>query len=358
MEKRIAVIFPGVGYHVDKPLLYYSRKLAGRYGYEIVCADYGILPSGIKGDEKKMYAAYEQALANVTAGLSKIDFSSYDRVLFISKSIGTAVAASYDAGNQIKAGHVFYTPVEASFQAIGREGIVFHGTGDDWAETDVIAAECEKRGLPLYLTEQANHSMETGDVFRDLEILETIMKETDRYIKDFSGSCKLEERFEFRYILPEEGDQAARIEQICFPPNEACTEKMMKDRAAAAPELFLVAADREKGQLAGFLCGLATDEERFRDEFFYDNTLYRPEGKNVILLGLDVLPEYRGQGVAKELMCRYLQKERERGRKKAILTCLEDKIPMYEKMGFTRQGLSRSVWGGIPWYEMSCRLNS
>ena len=47
MEKRIAVIFPGVGYHVDKPLLYYSRKLAGRYGYEIVCADYGILPSGI-----------------------------------------------------------------------------------------------------------------------------------------------------------------------------------------------------------------------------------------------------------------------------------------------------------------------
>ena len=103
MEKRIAVIFPGVGYHVDKPLLYYSRKLAGKYGYEIVCADYGTLPSGIKGDEKKMYAAYEQALANVTAGLSEVDFSSYDRVLFISKSIGTAVAASYDAGNQIGA---------------------------------------------------------------------------------------------------------------------------------------------------------------------------------------------------------------------------------------------------------------
>ena len=358
MEKRIAVIFPGVGYHVDKPLLYYGRKLAGKYGYEIVCADYGTLPSGIKGDEKKMYDAYEQALANVTAGLSEVDFSSYDRVLFISKSIGTAVAASYDAGNQIGAGHVFYTPVAASFQAIGREGIVFHGTGDDWAETDVIAAECEKRGLPLYLTEQANHSMETGGVFRDLEILETIMKETDKYIKEFSGSCKLEKRFEFRYIHPEEGDQAARIEQICFPPNEACTEKMMKDRAAAAPELFLVAVDREKGRLAGFFCGLATDEERFRDEFFYDNTLYQPEGKNVILLGLDVLPEYRGQGVAKELMGRYLQKERERGRKKAILTCLEDKIPMYEKMGFTGQGLSRSAWGGIPWYEMSCQLNS
>ena len=35
MEKRLAVIFPGVGYHVDKPLLYYSRKLAKEYGYEV-----------------------------------------------------------------------------------------------------------------------------------------------------------------------------------------------------------------------------------------------------------------------------------------------------------------------------------
>ena len=94
MEKKIAVIFPGVGYHVDKPLLYYSRKLAGQYGYEIVCADYGKLPSGIKGDMKKMYEAYEQALANVTEKFADLDFHSYDRVLFISKSIGTAVAAS------------------------------------------------------------------------------------------------------------------------------------------------------------------------------------------------------------------------------------------------------------------------
>ena len=168
---------------------------------------------------------------------------------------------------------------------------------------------------------------------------------------------KLYERFEFRYIRPEEADQAARIEQVCFPPNEACTEKMMKDRAAAVPELFLVAVDRQNGQLGGFLCGLATDESRFRDEFFYDNTLYRPQGKNVILLGLDVLPEYRGQGLARELMHVYLQREKERGRKMAVLTCLADKIPMYEKMGFISHGLSKSTWGGVPWYEMSCVLN-
>ena len=166
----------------------------------------------------------------------------------------------------------------------------------------------------------------------------------------------LYERFEFRYIHPAEGDQAARIEQLCFPPNEACTEKMMKDRAAAAPELFLVAVDRESGLLAGFLCGLATDESRFRDEFFYDNTLYQPEGKNVILLGLDVLPEYRGQGLAGELVRRYVAREREKGRERLLLTCLESKVKMYEKMGFRDLGVSASSWGGVEWHEMDCAL--
>ena len=186
-NKKIAVVFPGVGYHADKPLLYYSRKLAAQYGYEVICAEYGRLPSGIKGDAKKMYEAYEQASAYVEEQLSRIDFSSCSHVLFLSKSIGTAVAASYDRKKQIGAGHVYYTPVAASFQAIGTEGIVFHGTGDDWAKTETIKEECAKRGLPLFLTEHANHSMETGDALQDLETLRTIMQETDRYIWEFSA---------------------------------------------------------------------------------------------------------------------------------------------------------------------------
>ena len=49
-NKKIAVVFPGVGYQADKPLLYYSRKLAAQYGYEVICAENGRLPAGIKGD--------------------------------------------------------------------------------------------------------------------------------------------------------------------------------------------------------------------------------------------------------------------------------------------------------------------
>ena len=84
----------------------------------------------------------------------------------------------------------------------------------------------------------------------------------------------MNKKFEFRNILPEEVDQAVQIEQICFPPNEACSETMMRERVTKVPELFLVAVDRETGKIAGFLNGLSTEEELFRDEFFTDAGLY------------------------------------------------------------------------------------
>lgn len=164
----------------------------------------------------------------------------------------------------------------------------------------------------------------------------------------------LKERFEFRSIRLDEAEQAVAIEQLCFPPNEACSEKHMRERIAKAPEFFLVAMDKETGKLAGFLNGLATEESTFRDEFFTNADLHNPEGKHIMLLGLDVLPEYRRQGLGRELVSQYLKREWKRGRKRVFLTCLESKVKMYEKFGFFDQGIANSAWGGEEWHEMSC----
>ena len=166
----------------------------------------------------------------------------------------------------------------------------------------------------------------------------------------------LAEKFDFRNICPNEAEQAILIEQICFPPNEACSEKNMKDRIAKAPEFFLVAVDKETGKLAGFLNGLATNEDSFRDEFFTDAELYDPDGKYVMLLGLDVLPEYRRQGLGTALMTEYAHRERQNGRRALVLTCLQDKVAMYQKMGFRDDGIANSTWGGEEWHEMSIRI--
>ena len=168
----------------------------------------------------------------------------------------------------------------------------------------------------------------------------------------------LYERFTFCEIVPELSDEAVKIEQICFPPNEADTPERIKERIKVASDLFYVARDKENnGKIVGFINGIATNERNLRDEFFTDESLHDPDGETVMILGLDVLPEYRKMGLARELVFNYCRKEQARGRKRLVLTCHKEKIKMYRKFGFDDLGESASKWGGEKWHEMEIRLN-
>lgn len=160
------------------------------------------------------------------------------------------------------------------------------------------------------------------------------------------------EQFMFRPIEPQEGEIVAAIEQICFPPNEACSRERMLQRAERMPEMFLVAEDRKTGEIVGFLNGLPTNETVFRDEFFTDISLYDPSSTQVMILGVDVLPPYRRRGLARAMVAEYCRRQKAAGRKRMLLTCLDFRVPMYEQFGFTDLGISGSVWGGEEWHDM------
>lgn len=160
------------------------------------------------------------------------------------------------------------------------------------------------------------------------------------------------EGFIFRTIRQDEMDQALRIEHQCFPPNEACSERHMKQRILEAQELFFVVEDPESEQIVGFLNGIATEEACFRDEFFTDASIHDPNGRNIMLLSLAVLPEYQMRGLARALVSHYLEHAQQEGRKKVFLTCLDEKVAMYQKFGFQDLGMADSAWGGEAWHEM------
>ena len=130
----------------------------------------------------------------------------------------------------------------------------------------------------------------------------------------------------------------------------------MLERIKVASDFFLVALDRATGRMAGFLNGIATDEMSFRDEFFTDAGLHDPNGQNVMILGLDVLPDHRKQGLGRALVRNYCQREQERKRRLLVLTCLADQVEMYKKFGFCDLGQAASEWGGEKWHEMDISL--
>ena len=180
----IAVLFPGIGYTCDKPLLYYSEKIARERGYEIRRVPYGNFPPGVKGDAAKMYQCFVSAREQAETILAGIDWTAYRDILFFSKSVGTAVALSYAVEHKIHTRQILYTPLEETFRFPTDPAgtIVFHGTADPWAKTEEIVRICEKMGFTLHLTENANHSLECGKARKDIKTIRKVMKTVEEFI--------------------------------------------------------------------------------------------------------------------------------------------------------------------------------
>lgn len=180
---KLAVLFPGIGYHIDKPLLYYAKSLAAGQGYEVAAADYGGLPADAKSSAEKMKLAFEIAFEHSITSLAAVEWEKYEKILFISKSIGTAVSAAVADRLKIKTKNIYFTPVRETFFFPLQEGIAFHGTADSWVDTQVIQTACKEREIPLFITPKANHSMETEEPLYNIRLLEQIMEEVKQYIR-------------------------------------------------------------------------------------------------------------------------------------------------------------------------------
>ena len=134
-------------------------------------------------DEDAKNEAFMYAVSETQKQLASVDFASYKNVLFIGKSIGTAVAAYYDKDNGINAGHIVFTPVPETFNYLRKgSGIVFHGTADPWCENTLAGDKCKELELRLYEIEDANHSLETDDTQTDIKRMPEIINHITRYL--------------------------------------------------------------------------------------------------------------------------------------------------------------------------------
>ena len=179
--KIIVCLFPGGIYTFDRPLLYYSWKLLDGLGWEIFPVRYGGFSPCAQKDIGMIIKSAGMALEQSEEALRGIDWSAYEDILMIGKSIGTIACSAYARRHGIDCRQIHFSPVEETFQYAGEKGIVFHGTADRWVDTEIVERCCAEKGLSLYKTEGANHSLETGDVEFDIEIIPKTMKTIQEY---------------------------------------------------------------------------------------------------------------------------------------------------------------------------------
>ncbi|MBP5530021.1 MAG: alpha/beta hydrolase [Lachnospiraceae bacterium] len=194
---NIVVVFPGIGYTSDKPLLYYALKLARKFGYdEVRTLTYNFsYKSDLKTDRETYKRACNRVVKFTEEELKGIDWMSYDKILFISKSLGTVAAASFEYDltrfynkevspfvlPPIK--QIFFTPLEETFRYSVKNAIGFIGTSDPWSDLDKITKFANKQYIPITVYEKANHSLETGNMDLDLKNMADIMSVCKRFLE-------------------------------------------------------------------------------------------------------------------------------------------------------------------------------
>lgn len=158
-----------------------------------------------------------------------------------------------------------------------------------------------------------------------------------------------------RNVRPDDLDRVAEIEAACFPLAEAAPREVFKERIAAFSDSFFVA--EVDGKLIGFINGCATNSEFIYDELFQNTQHHIPTGVNLAIFGLDVIPEYRRQGIAAQLMNHLIHTAKNTGRSSIILTCKEQLVPYYESFNYVKKGISGSTHGGAQWFDMTLAIS-
>lgn len=179
---KIAIIFPGIGYNKDKPVLYYSIKIAKSLGYEIREVSYQTFNDNIMASFDDSKKACEAEVSNLLEALADINFEECEDILFISKSLGTIIASGFAKARNIDPCHIYFTPIPVIFDFIGKKSLVFIGTKDHFDPECQVPKLCERLDIPCHVINDGNHSLETGNISTDLSNLQVMMNMTREFL--------------------------------------------------------------------------------------------------------------------------------------------------------------------------------
>lgn len=185
MQKKLALIFPGIGYNMDKPLLHYARRIVTEAGYEVLVMPY--LSTDFE-EGRVTEAGIQRAYQMCQRSLIKYDMSDFKEVLLIGKSVGTLLAGMCISGltgrSQAELRFLMLTPLSPSFPYMkGRRALALAGTKDPVVNEELLQTLAEEYEVPLTLYESANHSLEVrGNPGRSVEILADVVQKIQLFI--------------------------------------------------------------------------------------------------------------------------------------------------------------------------------
>ncbi|MCM3782287.1 GNAT family N-acetyltransferase [Neobacillus mesonae] len=153
-----------------------------------------------------------------------------------------------------------------------------------------------------------------------------------------------------RNVQPTDLDQLLIIEDEGFSKEEAATKEAFEERIQLIADTFIVA--EKEGEMLGYINGPVINQLYITDNLFKEISENPESGGYQSVLGLAVSKQARNQGIAKILVEKMEQLVKENEREGMTLTCKQELVSFYERLGFINHGMSDSKHGGVSWYNL------
>ena len=184
--KKLAILFSGVNYSVDCPLLYYAGDICENAGfeiYEVKYEGYGKAQTAAKASylEECIKLEYEALKGKLPRDM----LQEYEELVFVSKSMGTVLAAHLEEDYGLQnVTHVMLTPIDQTLPYLKAQKKIAYmvtGTADNKVNHEVLREMSREHNYPLTEIEGAGHRLEIkGDVQKSIKILADIMEAIEK----------------------------------------------------------------------------------------------------------------------------------------------------------------------------------
>jgi hypothetical protein len=183
--QSLAVLFPGLRYTCDKPLLHYTTLSLASLGIDVLqlWTDYTQAEFASLSQAEQVLRYLEDAHSALQAAQGQ---QAYPLLVLVGKSIGTltmALLLGQADSSFAQATTIWLTPllnlpmVALAVQSLQTRTLIAGGTGDATFDPQILQAVRSQPGLKTLVFEGANHSLEIpGDPLRSVQFLGEVVQ--------------------------------------------------------------------------------------------------------------------------------------------------------------------------------------
>ena len=189
---HLAVVFPGLSYRCNEPLLWYPTRVLLSLGADVLWVEYPYDQQPEFGDSDQQVQRewlYEDSMAALEAAEKA---RPYRRTTMVGKSLGTLamghILSTSPAPGDIRA--IWMTPVLAdselrrAMEKTPNPSLVVIGSADHYYDRTFVEQLRNKAHTEVLIVEGGDHILETKDgTLRSIDILRTVVESVGRFVR-------------------------------------------------------------------------------------------------------------------------------------------------------------------------------